>query len=189
MAAQASKGRMEPHASPLADMPGGPPAAFAPRHFSLAEVRQLIALMDTSDLVEITIETEQQGTRLVLRKSIEVVATAVAGPPAAAPLPAASAQTPAAAPATAEHEQLAVTAPLVGVWFPAMRAGHKPLVTVGDVVREGQVIGAIETLRVMNEVESPHAGKVRAILVKPGQPVEYGQPLIELDPASDQPGA
>jgi biotin carboxyl carrier protein len=55
-------------------------------------------------------------------------------------------------------------------------------VGVGDVVREGQVVAAIEALNVLNEVEAGSAGRVREILVHDGQPVEYGQPLVIIEP-------
>lgn len=63
-----------------------------------------------------------------------------------------------------------------------MKPGGKPLVTVGATVREGQVVGAIEALQVYNEVEASSAGTVREILVEEGQPVEYGQPLLVVEP-------
>jgi biotin carboxyl carrier protein len=65
-----------------------------------------------------------------------------------------------------------------------MKAGGKPLVGVGDIVREGQVVAAIESLNVHNEVEATVSGRVREILIEDGQSVEYGQPLVILDPLS-----
>ncbi|MBA3823224.1 MAG: acetyl-CoA carboxylase, biotin carboxyl carrier protein [Ktedonobacterales bacterium] len=159
-----------------------PTSPSSPR-FSLAEVRQLIALMNTNDLNEITIERPEAGTRLALRKTtlevnVQVNGTAVALPAATTALPPVVA--PPAAPETPAYAY--VTAPLVGTYHPALKAGQKPLVTVGDSVREGQIIGGIETLRVMNEVEAHMNGRVVEILVQPGQPVEYGQRLIALAP-------
>ncbi len=185
MAVQSSKGRAD---QPIMPMPVlADPLDPEPNvRLTLAEVRQLIALMDTSDIIEITIE--RHGQRFALRKQVEVVAAPAAMPgmspysPPAPALPAGHVDAPTAA---VLEDPPRVVAPLVGMWFPAMRTGQKPLVAVGDLVREGQVVGAIETLRVMNEVEAPVTGRVREILVKPGQPVEYGQPLMVLDPAED----
>ncbi len=53
---------------------------------------------------------------------------------------------------------------------------------VGDVVREGQVVAAIEALNVLNEVEASGSGRVHEILASDGQPVEYGQPLLVIEP-------
>ena len=51
-------------------------------------------------------------------------------------------------------------------------------VSVGDVVKKGQVIGIVEAMKLMNEVESEFDGTVEAILVENGEMVEYGQPLV-----------
>jgi len=71
-----------------------------------------------------------------------------------------------------------VTSTLVGVF----RAATRETITEESVVRVGQILGFIEAMRLMNEVTAPQAGRVRAIYVQDGQPVEYGQPLFELDP-------
>lgn len=185
MAVQTSKGRSEPAPPPMPSTNGI--AETPPAQLTTAEVRQLIALMESSDLVEITIDRPASGWRISLRKTFEVIAgESPTASSALAPAPVlASAPTIIPAAPTAPPELLHVTAPMVGLWFPAMRTGQKALVAVGDIIREGQVVGAIETLHLMNEVESQVNGRVREILVKPGQAVEYGQPLITLDPVSD----
>jgi acetyl-CoA carboxylase biotin carboxyl carrier protein len=163
-----------------------PTLAPPPAAFSLAEVRRLIALMDSSDLTEISIEHADMNMRLVLRRVVEVIG----GTPADAVIQASLAggmPTSLAAPSAAPEdpvvrERVFVTAPIVGIFFPALNPAHKPLVQVGDLVREGQLVGGIETLNVMNEVESQVTGRVDEILVEPGQPVEYGQHLIALIP-------
>ena len=167
--------------------PMAPPATASRPHtlsrFTIGEVRQLIALMNMSDLSEITIERPDVGMRLVLRRATEAVA--VTATPAlsstGAPLSAASAPT--ATPAeVVPAERTYVTAPRVGIFYAAMSDKQKPLVKVGDNVREGQVVGAIETLNVMDEVEAESTGRVVEILVQPGQAVEYGQQLMVLTP-------
>lgn len=77
----------------------------------------------------------------------------------------------------AEGEQL-VVAPMVGTYYSAPAPGSDPYVTEGDVVEPGQVVGIIEAMKMMNEIESEVAGTVVRVLVKNGQPVEYGQPLM-----------
>ncbi len=154
----------------------------ASTYLTLAEVRQLIALMNSTDLTEIAIEGPGQERLLVLRSEIAmpggesaVVATAPALAEAA-PSPV----KPAPADVTAPHEY--VTAPLVGVYYPAMKPGGKPLVAVGERINDGQLVAGIESLHVMNEVMSAVTGRVVEVLVKPGQPVEYGQRLMAIAP-------
>jgi acetyl-CoA carboxylase biotin carboxyl carrier protein len=53
---------------------------------------------------------------------------------------------------------------------------------VGDRVRKGQTLCILEAMKLMNEIESEQDGVVRAILAENGEPVEYGQPLFELEP-------
>ncbi len=159
----------------------------APLHLSLGEIRQLVALMHSSDVQEISIARPATGSRLVLRKTIEVIATPTGMTPAngtitvpvSAALPGAGGD-PAPTPSVPPREY--VTAPLVGTFHPAMRSNQPPLAHIGDVVRACQVVGAVETLNVMSEVEAQVAGRVVEILATPGQFVEYGQPLIALEP-------
>ena len=58
-----------------------------------------------------------------------------------------------------------------------------PFVAVGDLVRPGQPVGIVEAMKLMNEVTADRAGRVVAVLVEDGEPVEYDQPLVALDPA------
>ena len=55
-------------------------------------------------------------------------------------------------------------------------------VEVGSVVRPGQTLCIIEAMKLMNEIEAEFPGKVLAVLVKDGQPVQYGQPLFQIEP-------
>ena len=69
-------------------------------------------------------------------------------------------------------------APLVGTFYSASAPDAAPFVQVGDTVAEGQTLGIIEAMKLMNEIESDYAGTVKEILVENGQMVEYGQPLF-----------
>jgi len=71
-----------------------------------------------------------------------------------------------------------VPAPMVGTYYSAPSPGAKTFVEIGDEVKVGQVLCIIEAMKMMNQIESEHAGRVKAILVKNGEPVEFGQPLF-----------
>ena len=57
-----------------------------------------------------------------------------------------------------------------------------PFVQEGDEIHIGDAVGIIEAMKMMNEIESEVSGRIARILVKNGQPVEYGQPLMVVEP-------
>ena len=59
--------------------------------------------------------------------------------------------------------------------------GAPPFVSVGDKVSEGDTVLIVEAMKTMNQIPAPRAGRVTAILVEDGQPVEYGEPLVILE--------
>jgi len=71
-----------------------------------------------------------------------------------------------------------VKAPLVGTYYAAPSPDQKPFVQVGDTVKKGDVILIIESMKLMNEVQSDFDGVVKEILVQNGDGVEYDQPLM-----------
>lgn len=73
-----------------------------------------------------------------------------------------------------------VTSPLVGVFYAASSPDAEPFVKTGDQVKKGQVLGIIEAMKLMNDIECEYDGVVEAILVKNEEVVEYGQPLFRI---------
>lgn len=71
-----------------------------------------------------------------------------------------------------------VKAPLVGTFYTSSALGETPFVKVGDTVKKGQVLGIIEAMKLMNEIESEYDGVVEAVLAENERMVEYGQPLF-----------
>ena len=74
-----------------------------------------------------------------------------------------------------------IKSPLVGVFYEAPGEDAKPFVSVGDRVKKGQILGIIEAMKLMNEIESECDGTVKEIPVKNGDAVEYGQTLFVLE--------
>lgn len=150
---------------------------------SIAEVRQLIKLMDTSDLEEIVIE-HHDSLKLVLRKPAPGIV--MADEPMEIELDGLDG---------VAHEDesgtrgsdgdtaVEIGSPLVGVYRARVRPDDKPLIRPGDKVREGQVVAAVEALNYVNEIESAASGHVKEIFVRDGQPVEFGQPLLSIEPS------
>ena len=107
------------------------------------------------------------------------------GEVAAAPIPAAAAVIPsvqAEAVQSAEKEEALtgnlVKSPLVGTFYNAPSPDAEPFVKVGDTVKKGQVLGIVEAMKLMNEIESEFEGTVEKILASNEEVVEYGQPLF-----------
>jgi len=147
-------------------------------HISVEQLQHLVQLLDQSDVSEIELKRASAGTRLVLRKAKASVGVDVLAQPMAMPLvkaPTDSTPLPAAEP---KHQ---VVAPLVGIFHVWAKPKGGTLVAVGDKVKAGQLVGTIQSLNVINEVETSKAGRVVDILVQEGQAVEYGQPLMTID--------
>lgn len=140
-------------------------------------IRKLAALLDETGLTEIEYATnalrvrvakgQQGGTQLVMSSPLSA-------PAAAAPLAAI------APPAAADHPG-AIISPMVGTAYVAGEPGAAPFVKVGDAVRQGQTILIIEAMKVMNPLTSSKSGTVTQILVRDGQPVEYGEVLMVIE--------
>jgi acetyl-CoA carboxylase biotin carboxyl carrier protein len=100
-----------------------------------------------------------------------------ASPAAAQPVPAASPVAPEAA--TVDNLHL-VKSPLVGTFYGSPSPGSAQFVSPGDHVTKGQVIGLVEAMKLMNEIESDATGEIVKCLVANGQPIEFGQPLFSI---------
>ena len=75
-----------------------------------------------------------------------------------------------------------VISPMVGTFYEAASPGAKPFVELGQSVKVGDPLCIIEAMKILNQIESDETGRIAAILVANGQPVEYGEPLFIVDP-------
>ena len=78
-----------------------------------------------------------------------------------------------------------VKSPLVGTFYSASSPDSAPFVKVGDTVKKGQVLGIVEAMKLMNEIESEFDGVVKEIQIENEQVVEYGQPLFKVKKLED----
>lgn len=74
-----------------------------------------------------------------------------------------------------------INSQMVGTFYIAPSPGAAPFVKVGQSVRKGDIIGIIEAMKIMNEIESEFDCKITEILVADGQPVEFGMPLFTVE--------
>jgi len=89
---------------------------------------------------------------------------------------------PVTTPPTLEQRLVDVPSPMVGTFYRAPAPSEPPFVEVGDRVRRNQTVCIIEAMKLMNEIETEVSGQVMEILVQNGEPVEYGQPLMRINP-------
>lgn len=150
---------------------------------NVQDIEKLIGLIEKSSLTEIEISDEKETIRLSRQNNGPMV-THFAAPqammPAAAPsAPVPAAATPEAAPAQAEVPAgHAVKAPMVGTAYLSASPDAPAFVKVGQTIKVGDPICIIEAMKMMNRIESDKAGKVTAILIENGKPVEFDQPLF-----------
>ncbi|MFM7244846.1 MAG: acetyl-CoA carboxylase biotin carboxyl carrier protein [Planctomycetaceae bacterium] len=145
--------------------------------FDVKKVRKLIELMKEHDLSEL--ELKQADNQVRIRRGGEVVAYSAPAAPVAAPAAAAPAGggTPAAA-----DRSVVIKSPMVGTFYKASGPDTPPFVKVGDRIGPDKTVCIVEAMKVFNEIPAGVSGQVVAILVENGAPVEFGQPLIKVDP-------
>jgi acetyl-CoA carboxylase biotin carboxyl carrier protein len=156
----------------------------------IRKVKKLIELLEESGIAEIEISEGEESVRISRYPTGAAAQAPVvhyAPAPAAAPAPQAApaaaapaAAAPAAAPVAAKNDHT-VTAPMVGTFYASAAPGAKPFVDIGSEVNVGDTLCIIEAMKMMNQIESDKSGRVTAVLVKNGDPVEFGQPLFIIE--------
>lgn len=150
--------------------------------FDPEAVRKLANILADTGLTEIEIEGKEGKIRVVRAHAPSapvpqmMPAPAVTVPVMAA-APAAAAVAPAASEDPARHPG-AVLSPMVGVAYLSPEPGAPPFITVGQSVAAGQTLLLIEAMKTFNQIKATKSGIVTRILVSPGSPVEYGEPLL-----------
>lgn len=146
------------------------------------ELKALIRIVEESDIDELEIGRWGRTVRIVKRRQD----SGRAAPASHGPVHASEAHavTPGAPDEGAQEQGTqnhVVESPMVGTFYraPAPEAPH--FVEVGDSVRVGQTLCILEAMKLMNELQSEVSGTVRKILAENGAPVEYGQPLFEIE--------
>lgn len=142
------------------------------------EIKDIIALIEAVSASKVTSFTYEEGetklsfeinkdSAMVTPVTSVVAATAIAEPEC---LPKES--TP----------SLMITSPMVGTFYAAKGEGAEPYISVGDRVAKGQIIGIVEAMKLMNEIDSPYDGIVEEILVKNQDMVGFEQKLVRVRP-------
>ena len=155
----------------------------------LRKLKTLIDLVAESNISELEI-TEGDGQVRIVKApppapapiNYHAMPAPMMAPMAPAPGMAAAPPAAVAAPTTpAIPEGHPVLSPMVGTFYRAPQPGADPFVQVGDTVAEGDTLCIIEAMKLLNEIEADKSGRVKAVLVENGQPVEFGQPLFVIE--------
>jgi acetyl-CoA carboxylase biotin carboxyl carrier protein len=137
------------------------------------QLRELIRLLDESNLTEI--EVEHDDDRIRVRRDPAPVVGAVASPSVGASGTTQSGGTPAV------DDDNYVTSPFVGTFYGAPSPESEAFVQEGDSISPGQVLCIVEAMKLMNEIESEVSGTLVEVLVESGKPVEYGDRLFRIE--------
>lgn len=127
-----------------------------------------------------SIDVEQQGTRIRLRRSGSNATSALEASESAV---SSEESTRTSGEGEYTRDEL-ITAPMIGTFYSSAAPGEAPLVERGDEIEIGQVIGIIEAMKIMNEITSDRSGVVEEILVSNAEAVEFGQALMRVVPRS-----
>jgi acetyl-CoA carboxylase biotin carboxyl carrier protein len=158
----------------------------------IRKIKKMIELLEESGIAEIEIKEGEETLRIARVLPGQVTAPAVhhtAAPtapsphvePVALPNAVSASRGGDGGPVRAGVGEHIVSAPMVGTYYSAPSPGAKSFVEIGDEVEVGQVLCIIEAMKMMNQIESEKAGRVKAMLVKDAEPVEFGQPLFIIE--------
>lgn len=150
--------------------------------FDIKRIRRLAELMTEQDLSEIDLQTGDVRLRIrrKLEPDVQVVSSGFShsAPPAARP-----ASEGAAPVAKADDKSVVIKSPMVGTFYVSSSPESPAYVKVGDHVGPDSTVCIIEAMKVFNEIPAELSGKVVAVLVGNGEPVEFGQPLFKVEPS------
>ncbi|HZI65330.1 MAG TPA: acetyl-CoA carboxylase biotin carboxyl carrier protein [Thermoanaerobaculia bacterium] len=147
---------------------------------SFKEIRELIDLVAERGLAGL--EIERSGFRLRIEGGRPAAANAglgAAAEPTSVTLPPAGSGAASAVPAAKEAEDVhVITSPIVGTFYRSPSPESDPFAEVGEKVGRGKILCIIESMKLMNEIESDVEGEIVAVYARNGQPVEYGEKLF-----------
>lgn len=156
------------------------------------QIRELLAAIAQTDVTEFSLKSD--AFELTVKKGGGVAQPMIVADTAVTPMPMAVpnpiAPPPVVIPETTPPPTVStntnwveVTSPMVGTFYRAPAPDEPPFVAIGDTVTPNQTVCIIEAMKLMNEIEAEATGKVMEILVENGESVEFGQPLMRIEPS------
>jgi acetyl-CoA carboxylase biotin carboxyl carrier protein len=145
------------------------------------ELRELLGTISQTDITELTLKSDD--FELTIRKGTMVTSERVAVTTPVVEIP--TTPTPiskTAIVATPSTETSSAPPTMVGTFYRAPAPDEPSFVSVGDRITKGQVVCIIEAMKLMNDIEAEFSGQVMEVLVQNGEPIEYGQALMLVNP-------
>ena len=153
------------------------------------ELRELLGTISQTDITELVLKNnefeltvrKEKGLVTVPQMAVSSqVETSTDAPSPPAPVPSVA---PVAPSTTADDKKwVDITSPMVGTFYAAPAPDEDPFVSVGDRINKGDTVCIIEAMKLMNEIEGEVTGQIMEISVENGEPVEFGQVLMRVDP-------
>jgi len=141
----------------------------------IRKIKKLIELLEQSNIDELEIREGEESIRLRRQSGIAVV-----------PPPPVVAEAPAPVAAVVESSEpradaKLIRSPMVGTFYASPTPDSEPFVRIGAKVSVGDALCIVEAMKMFNQIESEFSGTIVAVLVEDGQPVEFDQPLFEVE--------
>ena len=149
----------------------------------IKKIKQIVKLLKDNDLQEI--EIEDNDSRIMVKGGGQYIAPVLQQPvvSAQAVQSVESGGSVSTSDIKSESKYHVITSPMVGTFYNSPSPDSPPYAELGQTVNKGQTLCIVEAMKLMNEIEADIKGKIISILVESGQPVEYGEALMEIDPA------
>ncbi|YAI82727.1 MAG: acetyl-CoA carboxylase biotin carboxyl carrier protein [cyanobacterium endosymbiont of Rhopalodia sterrenbergii] len=157
------------------------------------ELKELLGAIAQTDIAEVTLKTETFELTVRRGNSNVPIASTVLSPTTTVHPSFATAETSAVTPSPEpltpsvsspiDKKWVEITSPMVGTFYRAPAPNEPPFVEVGDCISNGQTVCIVEAMKLMNDIDAEVAGEVMEIVIANGEPVEYGQTLMWINPS------
>lgn len=156
------------------------------------ELRELLGAIAQTDITELVLKNDDFELTVRKEKGLVAVAPTAISPqiveavPSTAPTTSVTITPPPPETSTAltvdDKKWVDITSPMVGTFYSAPAPDEDSFVAVGDRINKGDTVCIIEAMKLMNEIEGEVTGQVMEIMVQNGEPVEFGQVLMRVNP-------